>query len=130
MKSKIFREVLRIALLKLPNHPFFTIKDGKLHFSFVVLENSIISIGTNQLGSRKTGWPEHSSIHSEYVALKHAKRILNVENGRFDIINIRMNRNGELRNSKPCKSCLAYLCKNGVGKIYHTDSHGKFMCIG
>ena len=81
--------------------------------------------GKNQatLHSRVPGYPEYSWIHSEAAALKRAHMNTKSQES-FSVINIRINRFGELRCSKPCQCCEFYLRLFGCKEVYYTTLSG------
>ena len=95
------------------------------HFTFIVQRNKIIGWGKNQatLHSRVPGYPEYSWIHSEAAALKRAHMNTKSQES-FSVINIRINRFGELRCSKPCQCCEFYLRLFGCKEVYYTTLSG------
>ena len=104
MKKRILRECLQIARSNVCKHdqPF-------IHFSFVIHNNKIVEWGKNMSGNppKYFGYPKWSKIHSEISAVKKAKGLIKGEP--FSMVNIRTNRRGSLRNSKPCPSCQRFL---------------------
>jgi deoxycytidylate deaminase len=84
--------------------------------------NRIISIGTNHplkaarhLHPRYQRWK--GSIHAEVDAILKAKTDLK----RCNILVVRINRFGEIRNSKPCDQCFSYIRAVGIKKVYFTN---------
>lgn len=65
---------------------------------------------------------------SELILARRARKFDSLDWRRITFINIRINRNGELKNSAPCSSCqnllFGYL---GVKNCYHTDDDGNFV---
>lgn len=127
MKKKLLNICLLIAKNSLPNHPR---KDGYKHFSFVIQDNRIIEWGTNMSGLPLYifGYQSHQMIHSENLAYKRARGLLD-KNKLFDIINVRLNNNSEIKISKPCNCCLNYLKDFGCGNIWFSKSNGDFEKI-
>ncbi len=46
---------------------------------------------------------------------------------KIEIVVIRVNKNGELLNSKPCNSCLYYMKLYGVKSVYYSDENGDII---
>lgn len=46
----------------------------------------------------------------------------------MDIIVIRINKNLELRNSRPCNNCIDKLLKLGIRKVYYSNDKGDIVC--
>lgn len=105
------------------------------HFSFVFDGTHIVSVGTN---SRKThpanlayGYLSRKSkpisgivgTHSELKAALKA----GPQNCRgLTLVNTRVNRNGRLDNSRPCRGCEDLIGKLGFLEVYYTDGNGEF----
>jgi tRNA(Arg) A34 adenosine deaminase TadA len=123
MKASLKREILQRCLIKLPKHPLFHRKNPKLHFSLIIQHNAIVSLACNNVGDHIIGWPEHSNIHAEFMVFKKAKGILS-HNTKWNVVNVRMNKQGVLRNSHPCASCSRFLILMGVHGIHYTTNDG------
>jgi hypothetical protein len=54
----------------------------------------------------------------------------NKNNGdKYHILVIRIDRNGNLKNSKPCSDCIQFMKTfGGIRNIYYTDSDGILIC--
>lgn len=105
------------------------------HFSFVFDGTRLVSIGTN---SRKT---HPLNLDFEYVSRKH-KKISGVVGTHSELkatlkagmskcrgltlVNTRVNRNGRLDNSRPCRGCMDMIRKLGFNEVFYTDGEGKF----
>jgi deoxycytidylate deaminase len=80
--------------------------------------NRIISVGYNHpLRGAKHLHPRYQkwkgSIHAEVDAILKARTDLR----RCNIMVVRVNRFGEMRNSKPCEQCCLYIQAVGIKKI-------------
>lgn len=98
------------------------------HFSFILLKNRIRSIGYNQLKTHpkayKFGYPWLFQ-HSEVSAIV-----------RFDgkpaelrnccLVNVRLNKDGQIMQSRPCKNCLNLVSEFGFKKVFYTNRLGEF----
>lgn len=118
MKKKILKECLRMALEKNPTHPEF----GRYHhFSFVIQNRKILEFGMNREGTpiNGFGYPEFGKIHSETDAYRKAKGLLDSQ-APFDMVNIRLSKQGFLRLSKPCSCCHAFLSMVGCRSVFFT----------
>lgn len=124
MKKLLLEETLKIARKGLKTHPEF---NNFPHWSFIVFKNKIISFGVNkkQIPPKHFGYHQHSDptflpkFHSELDALKKSKIKDN-----FNVINIRLNKQGQTRNSMPCKNCRILLRNFGCKKVYFTTEIG------
>ena len=124
MKKTIFREVLRIAMEK--NTPELHPEWGrKHHFTFIIQNNKIIEYGVNRPGPPPPrGYNmEFGKIHSEIDAFRKAKGILD-PNKPFEVVNLRLNKQNQLRMSKPCTCCSAFLQTLNCNSIYYSTDTG------
>ena len=93
------------------------------HHTFVIQGNQIIEWGQNKSGPPPTFYKSHQKIHSEYIAYKKARGILNKLKP-FDIVNVRMNKQGNLRLSRPCLCCCNFLKTMGCKRVYFSSGIG------
>lgn len=133
MKKSLFNETLAIARRGIPKHGEY---NHFLHFSFVIQSNKIIDWGMNnkRIPAIHNGY--HNRIndlsyspktHSEVDAWKKAKGLLDKKKS-FNLINIRLNKKGEIRNSRPCECCFEILKAMGCSKFYYSSSVGFLSC--
>jgi tRNA(Arg) A34 adenosine deaminase TadA len=126
MKTTLLREALRHAEEKRLNHP--QINDGAyLHYSYVVLDGTIIGMGYNTSVEppRYTGY--HTKVdsglpcksHSEWNAWKRTRGLLC--NRSFELINVRLTKAGIPRLSEPCRICANLLPDLGCTAFYYTN---------
>lgn len=99
------------------------------HFSFIVKRNTIVSVGINSYDkthpmAKKLGY-RFANIHSELSAVLNFDGIPSDLMG-CDLINVRMNRFGQIGMSKPCSKCQKLIRDFGFSKVYYTDWNGKF----
>ena len=129
MKKSLLTEALTIAKRKLHQHP-----EGKryLHYTFIVSENKILEWGFNHRGIPPIHMGYHRriqdekfrpKIHSELSAYRKARGLLDKRKG-FTAINIRLNRDGDFRNSFPCSVCHNLMKSLGCQEFYFTTSDG------
>ncbi len=128
MKKSIIEEAVKIAKKKLKDHPEFL---HFPHYSFIIQGNKLVEWATNNRGVPpihygynqktldKTFVPK---LHSEVWAYKRARGLLT--KAPFEIINIRLNRYGEIRLSKPCKCCYGLLTALGCKRFYFSSANG------
>jgi len=129
MKKSIITEAIRISKLKLDKHPEY---DNYPHFSFIVVKNKILGYGTNLPYPPKKNYGYEARIqggvaklHSEIVAWKRCKSL--IQGANFEIVNIRLNRNSELRDSCPCSCCMNLLTTLGCSRFYFSTSTSFFL---
>ncbi len=108
------------ALIHIPKSHF-------KHYSFLINKSKVISIGFNDVNRpSKLVTYRLGGRHSEADSLS-GLRDLNIIR-KCHMINIRLNSKGELRNSCPCPTCLEFLTKMGIKKIfYSTDTNFEYI---
>jgi hypothetical protein len=96
----------------------------KKHVSLILNKNRIISIGTNSFKThpkaKEIGY-HYEEMHSELEAFQRVP--YNLKKKKLVLVNVRFNRFGELRMSKPCELCLPW-CKEIFDEIYYTNDTG------
>ncbi len=129
MKKSLLSDALQISLMKFKKHPEY---ERYIHYSFIIQDNKIIEWGTNHKGipAKHYGYCKKNNdptfvpkIHSEIDAFKKAKGILN-KSKIFEIINIRLNKEGQIRSSKPCVCCYYLLKELGCKTFHFTEDDG------
>lgn len=103
------------------------------HFTFILSKNNkIVSIGINNIKKTHPLAKKYNhrfySTHSEISALAKFPYPLKTL-PLYNIINIRLNKKGELRLAKPCNHCQALLQAFGVKQIYYSTSNNTFEHI-
>lgn len=97
-------------------------KKTKRHVSIIVSGKSIISIGENghktHTLAKKNGYVHHV-VHSEIDAFSKAR----YRTEKMTLLNFRFNRQGDLRNSKPCKYCTPW-CLEVFDEIWYSTDEG------
>lgn len=108
-------------------------KNKFFHFAFCFQKNKLLAIGQNNpekthtqamLLSKKFGitnrYPYH---HAETDALA---KIWNKHyiNNNVSLVIIRLNKHGQLRNSKPCTRCNKIIKSLGINKVYWSIDNG------
>jgi hypothetical protein len=130
MNKKVLKQCIRIAEKNNYKHPD---KDGYRHFSFVVQNDAICDWSTNTCAAPILirGYPIYGKIHAEFNVWNKAKGIL-LKNSKFEVVNMRMTKNGGIRNSCPCLNCFKYLRNQGCYRIWFTtgleQSFAKMEC--
>jgi tRNA(Arg) A34 adenosine deaminase TadA len=125
MRSKLLRQCLQIAVNK--NRPDLHPEWGNhVHFCFVVQGNKIVEWGTNRPGNadRICGFnPIRHKIHAEVDAYRKAKGLLN-KRETFEVVNIRLNKDGKTRLAAPCSCCTNFLDVVGCDRVYFSTNVG------
>ena len=120
MRRKMIDKCLSIAITNLTKH-----EEPYCHYTFVVQGRAIIEWGTNRRGSPLMflGYQKHTKMHSEVDAYFKAKGIMN---GSFEVLNIRLTKSGEIKNSRPCQCCFDFLKGMGCKRITFSTDIGHF----
>jgi len=125
MRKRIIKQCVAMARAK--NNPDSHPEYGSFHhFSFIIQNNKILEMGMNRKGPPLEGFgysQDFGKIHSENDVYRKAKGIIDYQKP-FDILNIRLNKNGSLRMSKPCSCCSAFLDVVGCRNIYFSTNDG------
>ena len=126
MKKKVIQECLDISIRNNNplNHPQWACYK---HFSFIIQRNKIVDWGTNRAGTpfANMGYEAHCKIHSEVEAYRKARGIMD-KSLPFEVVNIRLIKNGQIRSSCPCKCCWNFLKNLGCKQISFTTDMGNF----
>lgn len=127
MKRKVLHQCLSIAVKNNPFHPEW---DHYHHFSFIIQDNKIVQFATNKRASPLThlGFGSYTKMHSEVNVYQKAKGIMD-RNSDFEVVNIRLTKNNEVKESQPCKCCYAFLRHLGCKRIWFTTRMGNFAVI-
>jgi hypothetical protein len=125
MRKKIIKQCLHLARAKNnpESHPEY---NNFHHFSFIVQNNKILEMGFNRKGPPLEGFgysKEFGKIHSENDVYRKTKGIID-HSKPFDIVNIRLNKRGQLRLSKPCSCCANFLRVVGCRHVYFSTNDG------
>lgn len=122
MKRKLLNECLETArrLNNPDKHPDWGCYH---HFSFIIQDNKIIGFGMNRKGEpiKRLGYAEWGKIHSEFDVYHQVKGIM--KDGNFTVINFRLSKRGELRDSTPCNCCHKFLKSMGCNEIWFSTSN-------
>ena len=96
----------------------------KKHTSIIIYKKKIVSIGQNIFKTHpksiELGY-NYGEMHSALDAFR--KIPYNLRGKKLILLNVRFNRFGELRNSKPCPVCSKW-CSQIFHKIYYTTNDG------
>lgn len=119
MSKRLFKQCLEIA-----KQNIHKCTETNNHFSFIIQDNAIISVGYNRRGQvhKKFGYKWYSNIHSEVDA--YAKAMDKLDKRAFSIINIRLNNQLETMLSSPCTCCHQYLTILGCNKVIYSVEGG------
>jgi tRNA(Arg) A34 adenosine deaminase TadA len=105
------------------------IEKQEKHFSFIMQGSKILSIGMNNPNEHPKAYKygyKFGDIHSELSAiLKYGEE----DCSDVYMINIRINRFGNVRNSKPCKTCQNVLKMFRFKKIFYSTTDSNIASI-
>ena len=101
-----------------------TIPRQKKHVSLIFYKKQLVSIGTNSFKThpraKEIGY-RYDEMHSELDAYT---KISNKYKGeKLNLVNVRYNKHGQLRMSRPCVLCIPWCCEI-FDKIYYTTNDG------
>jgi hypothetical protein len=127
MKTALLNEALRIANRSLHTHPEY---DHYCHWAFIIQNNSLVEYGTNDSGippihlgyNERVSW-SNAKRHAEFNAYRRAKGLL-IPNKSFECINVRLNRNNQIKLSAPCSCCGNFLKDSGCSHVHFTTDFG------
>lgn len=109
------------------------------HFTYIIDGRRILARGTN---SRKTHPANltYPYVNREMQTISHivgihsemrAALYLGMDNCRgLALLNVRIDRNGRVRQSRPCRGCMEMIMRAGFAEILHTDDDGKVVRLG
>jgi hypothetical protein len=95
-----------------------------LHYASIYKRNKLMTTARNTIGSRSRGcgWSDHS-LHAERAVVKRFGDLSQLRG--CILVVVRINKQGELLNSKPCESCQKFLekCieKYGLLKVIYSS---------
>lgn len=103
-------------------------KDFK-HFSFIFYKQKLVSSGVNSCKkthplAAKMGH-SYCRVHAEINAITKFPHKINTLK-HCTLVNIRLNKNGVIRFSKPCKACQTLLKEFNIRKCYFSLQNGGF----
>ena len=98
-----------------------------LHWSFV-FQRGLVEWGVNLVGTpsgyQKLGYhPERHYLHSEVTAWNKAVGLMDRRRP-WSMVNVRLNRQGEVRMARPCQVCEAYMRSCGCREVHYTTDDG------
>lgn len=86
------------------------VHNTQFHYAEVYRRNRLIASSRNKIGSRSrgSGWSDHT-LHAERAVVKRIGDISQLRG--CVLVVIRLNKQGEILNSKPCCDCQKFLIK-------------------
>ena len=123
MNSKILKRTVDIAKAMCP----LNLEHRCSHMAFLIKCGKIVHIGTNSCKSHpKTleyDYKNHQlvGLHAELnVCMKSGKENLKD----YSMVVLRVDRRGNLANSKPCCGCQSVIKQFSIGDVWYSDSKG------
>jgi hypothetical protein len=101
------------------------------HICALLCNNNVIAIGEKSLRKLSTcPLSTHAEMHMLYKINKNPK-LSNRQNKKYDILVIRISKNGSLGMSRPCYHCIKTLLANNninIVNVYYSDNDGNIIC--
>jgi hypothetical protein len=126
MNRKIISRTVDIAMALCP----LNLEHRCSHIAFLIRCGKIIHIGTNSCKSHpetlKYDYKDHQKvgIHAELsVCMKSGKENLKD----YSMVVLRVDRKGNLANSKPCCGCQSVIKQFNIGDVWYSDSKGEVV---
>jgi deoxycytidylate deaminase len=92
------------------------------HGAVVVQNGKVVSSGFNKTSGR---YPSMQTLHAEMAAIKMCGSAVDSH-----VYVVRVNNNGDLANSMPCRRCYMYMVKHGISRVWwSTGNGGEFKSI-
>ena len=135
---KIIGKSIKIAESLFPKIYDTKKKYRTFHFSFAWKKNRLISIGINNpfnVSSKAFKFAQrfitkkqlvYPYLHAEIDMISRMWGKTRVD-GSIKVVVLRLNSNGKLKNSKPCRSCSSILEALNVDDIWWSDSIGNIV---
>lgn len=60
--------------------------------------------------------------------MRNKRKRHKVKKNGCDLLVIRIDKNGNLNNSKPCNDCIRMLKEFNINRVYYSNSEGKIIC--
>ncbi len=91
------------------------------HGAVIVYRNKIVSSSHNFQRSNQRSNQHGNSVHAEVAAIqkfmvRYPKRFLE----EASLVVVRMNKSGDLCNSKPCSACQRYIAKHRIPVTFYS----------
>lgn len=102
-----------------------------LHGSVIAKGGSVITWALNHPG--RCGFSDHYAYHegftthSELHAIKKVRKKIDLTG--CSMFNLRIDRHGKIRISKPCSSCEVVLARYGFKKVFYSTEEGSMDCM-
>jgi len=89
---------------------YMRVHNTEFHVATILRRRKVIAVARNMLGTRcrGSGWSDQS-LHAERAVVKRLGDISQLSGCTLEVV--RLNKSGEVRNSKPCADCEMFLQK-------------------
>jgi len=126
MTNNVLRQCLRSSLDGMATHNQYK---HYIHFSFGIVGNTVRVVGTNKSAVPPRHFGYHSrvtepKIHSELDAYQRLRKMVPLSKVDWELVNVRVNRTGEMKVSKPCPVCQVWLKAVGCERVTYTTEDG------
>ena len=123
MNSKILKRTVDIAKAMCP----LNLEHRCSHMAFLIKCGKIVHIGTNSCKSHPKTL-EYDYKNHQLVGL-HAELSVCMKSGKenlkdYSMVVLRVDRRGNLANSKPCCGCQSVIKQFNIGDVWYSDSKG------
>jgi hypothetical protein len=139
MKKIKFQKFVDIAKALQPIHHDYSL-NRTFHVTFAVSKKKTISIGINNIKThpniKKLNYKSNKGEDLRNIARTHSELncVLKLQNkfssyflGDIVFVNIRLDRMGNVRYSKPCNGCTHLMEQVGYKKLYYSGDCGNFF---
>lgn len=120
----LLRQCLVYSAQSLTAHPQYR---HYIHYSFGIVDGKIAVVGKNHAALPDVHFGYHArvtepKIHAELDAYKRLRKKYPISKTAWSLVNVRINRSGEFKLSKPCDVCTEWLTAVGChGWSYTTE---------
>lgn len=110
-------------MLPMPCTEYKEVHNTHYHYAELYKRNKLVASSRNRIGSRSrgSGWSD-TTLHAERAVVKRFGNVSQLHG--CVLVVIRLNRHGELLNSKPCSDCTKFLekcmSKYGLSKVVYS----------
>lgn len=100
------------------------VHNTQFHYAELYKRNKLVASSRNKIGSRSRGcgWSDQS-LHAERAVVKRFGDVSQLHG--CILVVIRLNKHGEVLNSKPCGDCVKFLTKcmqkYGLAKVVYSN---------
>jgi len=130
---KIVQKSITISQQLFPSTYSLRSKYQTFHFAFIYKRNTLLSIGQNSYEFNNKALKfanlygvqekrKYPSLHAEISAISKIFDREYIDNS-MKMVVIRLNKMGELRNSKPCPACQSVIDALGIERIWYSEKN-------